>query len=56
MKERVNVNVDSDTKRKAIFILQAKGKNLTDMVNEQLNKLAKEFDKLVKESDKVEEK
>ena len=46
MKERVNVNVDSDKKRKAMFILKAKGKNLTDMVNEQLNKLAKEFDNM----------
>ena len=46
MQERVNVIVDSDVKRKAIFVLKSKGKNLTDMVNEQLEKYAKEFDNI----------
>lgn len=45
MQERVNVIVDSDIKRKAIFVLKSKGKNLTDMVNEELKKYADEFDK-----------
>lgn len=45
MEERVNVVVDSETKRKAVFVLKSKGKNLTDMVNEQLSKYAEEFDK-----------
>ena len=45
MQERVNVVVDSEVKRKAIFVLKSKGKNLTDMVNEQLQKYADEFDK-----------
>ena len=44
MKERVNVIVDKEQKRKAVFILKAKGKNLTDMVNEVLAKYAAEFD------------
>lgn len=44
MKERVNVIVDKEQKRKAVFILKAKGKNLTDMVNEELAKYAAEFD------------
>lgn len=44
MKERINVIVDSEKKRKTIFVLKSKGKNLTDMVNEQLEKYAKEFD------------
>lgn len=44
MKERINVIVDGEQKRKAIFILKAKGKNLTDMVNEELAKYAAEFD------------
>ena len=46
MQERVNVIVDSDIKRKAMFVLKAKGKNLTDMVNEELKKYADEFDKI----------
>ena len=46
MQERVNAIVDSDVKRKAIFVLKSKGKNLTDMVNEQLEKYAKEFDNI----------
>jgi antitoxin component of RelBE/YafQ-DinJ toxin-antitoxin module len=45
MKTYVNVIVDEETKRKAVFILKAKGKTLTDMVNEQLEKYAKEFEK-----------
>lgn len=45
MQERVSVIVDSELKRKAVFVLKAKGKNLTDMVNEQLKKYADEFDK-----------
>lgn len=45
MQERVNVVVDSEQKRKAIFILKSQGKNLTDMVNEQLQKYADEFDR-----------
>lgn len=43
---RVSVIVDAEQKRKAVFILKTKGKNLTDMVNEQLAKYAKEFDNL----------
>lgn len=45
MQERVNVIVNSELKRKAVFVLKAQGKNLTDMVNEQLQKYANEFDK-----------
>lgn len=45
MQERVSVVVDSELKRKAVFVLKAKGKNLTDMVNEQIKKYADEFDK-----------
>lgn len=44
MEERVSVIVDSEIKRKAIFVLKSKGKNLTDMVKEQLEKYAAEFD------------
>jgi hypothetical protein len=44
MKTYVNVIVNEENKRKAVFILKAKGKTLTDMVNEQIEKLAKEFD------------
>lgn len=37
-------NVETDKKAKAMFILQAKGKNLSDAVREMVDKLAKEFD------------
>lgn len=46
MQDRISVIVDADVKRKAIFVLKSKGKNLTDMVNEQLKKYADEFDKM----------
>ena len=46
MQERVNVAVDSEMKRKAVFVLKAKGKTLTDMVNAELKKYADEFDKI----------
>lgn len=48
MQERVNVVVDSEVKRKAVFVLKTKGKKLTDMVNEELKKYADEFDKITK--------
>lgn len=37
-------NVETDKKAKASFILQTKGKNLSDAVREMVDKLAKEFD------------
>lgn len=43
-KTYVNVIVNEELKRKAVFILNTKGKTLTEMVNEQLEKYAKEFD------------
>lgn len=46
MKERVSVIVDKDIKRKAVFVLDEEGKNLTDMVNEALRKYADKFDKI----------
>ena len=45
MQDRISVIVDSETKNKAIFVLKAQGKNLTDMVKEALEKYAAEFDK-----------
>ena len=44
-KTYVNVIVDGELKRKAVFVLTAKGKTLTEMVTEQLKKYANEFDK-----------
>ena len=44
-KERVNVIVDKDLKNRAIFVLRAQGKNLTDAVKEVLEKYAAEFNK-----------
>ena len=46
MNDRVSVIVDGEKKRKTIFVLKSKGKTLQDMVNEQLDKYAKEFDNL----------
>ena len=41
-------NVDSEKKRKAIFYLGTKGKDLSTAVREMLEKYAKEFDKMQK--------
>ena len=40
--------VDSEKKRKAIFYLSSKGKDLSTAVREMLEKYAKEFDKMQK--------
>lgn len=37
-------NVETNKKAKAMFVLQSKGKNLSDAVREMVDKLAKEFD------------
>jgi len=36
--------VNSDAKRKAMFVLKCKGKDLSTGIREYINKLAKEFD------------
>lgn len=41
-------NVDSEQKRKAIFVLRTQGKNLSTAVKEMTAKLAKEFDNMQK--------
>lgn len=41
-------NVDKEIKRKAIFYLGTKGKDLSTAVREMLYKYAKEFDKMQK--------
>ena len=40
--------VNSDSKRKAMFVLKCKGKDLSTGVREYINKLAEEFDKIKK--------
>lgn len=45
-KENVMVrNVDTENKAKALFVLQTKGKTLSDAVREMVDSLAEEFDK-----------
>lgn len=39
-------NVDKEKKRKTIFVLESKGKNLSTVVREMLDKYAKEFDEM----------
>lgn len=48
MTNDIHVKVDDLTKRKAIFVLQAKGKNLSKAVREMLEELAKEYDEMEK--------
>jgi antitoxin component of RelBE/YafQ-DinJ toxin-antitoxin module len=48
MENIVVKNVDKETKRKAVFVLKCKGKNLSDAVREMLEKHASQFEKLVK--------
>lgn len=50
MEERVNVIVNAETKRKANFVLKCKGKDLSKAVREMIDKLAKEFDEMQKNS------
>lgn len=49
MVEQILVNnVDSEAKRKAMFVLRSRGKDLSTAVREMCNNLAKEFDEMNK--------
>lgn len=37
-------NIDSEQKRKCLFVLKSKGKTLSDIVREEIAKYAEEFD------------
>ena len=41
-------NVDCEAKRKAIFVLKCKGKDLSSAFREMIDKYAKEFDEMKK--------
>lgn len=41
-------NIDDSKKRKAVFVLQCKGKDLSKMVRETIDKLAQEYDEKYK--------
>lgn len=41
-------NIDETKKRKAVFVLQCKGKDLSKMVREAVDKLAQEYDEKYK--------
>lgn len=42
-------NVDAESKKKALFVLSCKGKNLSTAVREMVENLAQEFDDMRKE-------
>jgi hypothetical protein len=45
----INVrNVDQENKRKAVFYLSTKGKDLSTAVREMLDKYAKKYDEMIK--------
>ena len=45
----INVrNVDKENKRKAVFYLSTKGKDLSTAVREMLDKYAKKYDEMIK--------
>ena len=45
----INVrNVDKESKRKAVFYLSTKGKDLSTAVREMLDKYAKKYDEMIK--------
>lgn len=47
--ERIDVrNIQPEVKRKAMFVLKCKGKDLSTAVREMTAKLAKEFDEMNK--------
>lgn len=45
----INVKVNEEYKRKTIFVLKAKGSNLSEEVRKMLEKYAKEFDEMNKQ-------
>ena len=48
MESRINIRTDEETKKKAIFVLKAKGKTLSEEVRKMTEQLAKEYDKMQK--------
>jgi len=44
--EFIQVRVDSESKRKAMFVLKSHGKDLSTAVREMCDKLAQEFDRM----------
>ena len=45
----INVrNVDENDKRKAVYVLKCKGKNLSTEIRNHIKKIASEFDKIKK--------
>lgn len=45
MKSRINVRIEEETKKKAIFVLKAKGKTLSEEVRKMTEELAKQYEK-----------
>lgn len=48
MADIIAKNIDDNKKRKAIFVLNCKGKDLSKMVRETIDKLAQEYDEKYK--------
>lgn len=45
MESRINVRIEEETKKKAIFVLKSKGKTLSEEVRKMTEKLAKQYEK-----------
>lgn len=48
MADIIAKNIDDNNKRKAVFVLKCKGKDLSKMVRETIDKLAQEYDEKYK--------
>lgn len=48
LNDRIGVLVEREKKRKTIFVLSTKGKDLSQAVREMLDKYAEEFDEMQK--------
>ena len=42
---QINIRIDNDTKKKALLVLQAQGKSLSDEVRKVVEEIAKKYDK-----------
>ena len=45
MESRINVRIEEETKKKAIFVLKTKGKTLSEEVRKMTEELAKQYEK-----------
>lgn len=48
MSDIITKNIDDNKKRKAVFVLKCKGKDISKAVREMIDKLAQEYDEKYK--------